>query len=65
MDDDVVIAHWQTCRDVAIFDDRGGEVVFYLPSHDLYVMHPLNIIPFERMMRAAGMTLSDFGVNNA
>jgi len=57
--------HYLTMRDIEQFDDRGMPIIYYVASHDLYVMHKRNFPEFERMMRVAGLELLLFGENNA
>lgn len=61
----IVVINWVTDRDVPRYDDRGMEVVFYKPSHNIYAMHPSNFWAFAQMMKATGVVLSMSGVNNA
>ena len=58
-------AHYATLSNVDQFGYWGMPIIYYVVSHNLYVMHPRIFPAFERMMRAADVELSKFGVNNA
>lgn len=58
-------AHYVTLSEVDQFGDWGMPVIYYVVSHNLYVMHPRIFPQFQMMMRVAGMELSLFGENNA
>lgn len=59
------LAHYVTLTEVDQFGDWGMPIIYYVASHNIYVMNPRIFPEFQRMMRAAGMELSLFGVNNA
>ena len=62
---DIKLAHYVTSRDVEWFNVPGMNVIFYVPSHRLYVMHPRIFDEFRLMMISAGFELLEFGENNA
>lgn len=62
---DIKIAHYATSHEIEKFNDFGMSVVYYVPSHSLYLMHPFNFGEFQSMMQSADFELSEFGENNA
>ena len=61
----LVFAHYIRIAGLGRFNDWGMPVIYYVVSHNLYVMHPRIFLEFERMMRAAGVEILLFGANNA
>ena len=61
----IKLAHYVTLSSADQFGYWGMPIIYYVVSYDLFVMHTRIFPVFERMMRAAGMELLLFGVNNA
>lgn len=57
-------AHYVTDSEVLQYGIWGMPMVYYVISHDLFVMHPRVVPEFEKMMWSVGMEVALFGGDN-
>lgn len=58
------LVHYVIDSEVELYGMWGMPMVYYVVSHNIFIMHPRAFPEFEKLMWVVGMELTSFGENN-